>query len=150
MAPGLFGDIDAEEVSDNPFYVAPDTYLCVLSEANVVTKKDGSEEQAISIKWVIQDEDSDYYQNNVSEWFNIWPDVTADEITAKQRKDMARLKGRLKSLGLTPEQMNVLLDDDNLDMLVGTEAYVEVVETVDKEDPDKKYTNVRSVRLTEE
>lgn len=150
MAPGLFGDIDAEEVSDNPFYVAPDTYQCVLSEANVVTKKDGSEEQAISIKWVIQDEDSDYYQNNVSEWFNIWPDVTADEITAKQRKDMARLKGRLKSLGLTPEQMNVLLDDDNLDMLVGTEAYVEVVETTDKEDPDKKYTNVRSVRLTEE
>ena len=36
---GLFGDRDAEEISDNPFYVAPDTYFCILVETNRVQKK---------------------------------------------------------------------------------------------------------------
>lgn len=143
---GLFGDVDAEEVSDNPFYVAPDTYKCVLSEANRVAKKSGDGE-GLSFKWVILDEESDFYQNSISDWKNIYPDITSEDVTPDIKKDMARLKGRLKEMGLTAEQMDTLLDDDNLDLLVGTEAYVKVTESKDKDDPEKVYSNVASVSL---
>lgn len=145
---GLFGDLDANEVSDNPFYVAPDTYLAVLTEVKKVEKNEGGE--GLSFKWSIQDEDSEFYQQNVQDWKNIYPDVPSDELTANQKKDNARLKKLLQELGLTPDEMNVLLDDDNLDRLVGIEANIEVVETRDKNDDSKVYTNIRKVSLFEE
>lgn len=141
---GLFGEVDAAEVPDNPFYVAPDTYFCVLTEANVVDKKDGSG-QGLAFKWAIQDEDSEYHGNNIQDWKNIHPDVTADEITPDIKKDNSRLKQRLLEMGVSESEMNSLLDD--LESLVGLEAYVTVTESTDKNDPTKVYTNVRSVRI---
>lgn len=143
---GLFGEVDATEVSDNPFYVAPDTYFCTLSEVSRVEKKDGSGE-GLAFKWVITDDDSEYNGNNLQDWKNIHPDVSEADLTPDIRKDNARLKGRLLEMGISEEQMNDLLD--NLDDLVGLEAYVTVVETPDKNDPSKKYTNIKSVRVDE-
>ena len=143
---GLFGDQDAEEVSDNPFYVAPDIYRCTLAEATVQEKKEEKGGgQGISFKWVITDEDSDYHGNNLSDWHNIYPEVTSDELTADIRRDQARMKKRLIEMEVTPEEMNVLLDDDNLENLIGMEADLEVSETPDKVDPNKMWTNVKRV-----
>lgn len=141
---GLFGNTDASEVPDNPFYVAPDTYSCVLTEVNRVQTKDGSKE-GLAFKWVIEDEDSEYHGSQIQDWKNIWPD--AEEITPNIKKDNARLKQRLLELGLTEDQMNDLLD--NLDDLVGIVAYVTVTESHDKNDPSKVYTNVKSIRIDE-
>lgn len=145
---GLFGELDAAEVSDNPFYVAPDVYQCILAEANRVQKKDGSGE-GISFKWVIEDEESDYFGSNVSDWLNIYPEVTGDDVTAKIKQSNARLKSRLQEMGLSAIEMDVLLDDDNLEMLVGMAAHVTVSESHDKNEPDKVYTNVRKVEIFE-
>lgn len=141
---GLFGDKDAAEIPDNPFYVAPDTYMCVLAEVNRVEKNDGTGE-GLSFKWVIEDEDSDYNGNNVQEWKNIYPNVTEDEITPDIRKDNSRLKQRLSQIGVPESAMDELLD--NLDDLVGIRAYVTVKEVADKKDPSKKYTNIVKVAL---
>jgi hypothetical protein len=146
---GLFGELDAAEISDNPFYVAPDVYKCILAEANRVQKKDLTGE-GISFKWVIEDEESDYYGSNVSDWLNIYPDVSGDEVTPKIKQSNARLKSRLQEMGLSAEEMDVLLDEDNLENLVGMVAYVTVSESHDKNDPDKVYTNVRKVEVIEE
>jgi hypothetical protein len=146
---GLFGELDAAEISDNPFYVAPDVYKCILAEANRVQKKDFTGE-GISFKWVIEDEESDYYGSNVSDWLNIYPDVSGDEVTPKIKQSNARLKSRLQEMGLSAEEMDVLLDEDNLENLVGMVAYVTVSESHDKNDPDKVYTNVRKVEVIEE
>src|SRR6266540_3088914 len=129
----LFGDQDAADVSDNPFYVAPDDYQCILAEASVKEKKkeDG---QGIAFSWVIEDEDSDYYGSQISDWLNIHPDVTKEDMTPKVRQDNARLKKRLTEMGLTPEQQNDLLDDDNLSDLVGMTAVLSVTETKNKND----------------
>lgn len=143
---GLFGNQDAAEVPDNPFYVAPDTYYCKLVEANRVEKKDGSGE-GLSFKWLIEDEDSDYNGNTVQDWKNIYPDIADDEITPNIRKDFSRLKQRLGEMGIPESEMDSLLD--NLEDLVGMYAYVTVVETTDRNDPTKKYTNVRTVRIDE-
>lgn len=141
---GLFGDLDASDVSADPFYVAPDKYRCVLTEAKKVEKKDGSG-WGLSFKWVIDDEESDYYQNSLSDWKDIFPDLTPDDVTTEIKRKMSFLKSRLYEMGLSDEEMETLLDDDNLDELVGMVAYVEVVETTDKNDPDKKYSNIRKV-----
>lgn len=143
---GLFGELDASEVPDNPFYVAPDTYYCVLAEANKVEKKDGSG-FGLAFKWVIEDEDSEYNKNNIQDWKNIYPDISADEVTPDIRKDNARLKQRLIEMGIPESEMAGLLD--NLEELVGLQAYVTVTESTDKNDPTKVYTNVKSVRVDE-
>lgn len=141
---GLFGDTDAAEIPDNPFYVAPDTYECVLAEANRVMKKDQSGE-GLAFKWVIEDE-GDYFGNNVQDWKNIYPDVPREDKTADMRKDESRLKGRLLEMGVPENEMGDLLD--NLDSLVGLRAFVTVTESKGKnENADKTYTNVQSVRI---
>ena len=147
---GLFGDIDAQEVADNPFYVAPDTYKCVLAEAGVNTSNDGSK-RGLTFKWVIDDEDSEYYQNSVSDWLTLHDDKSADELTANDKKDNARIKQRLTQMGLTELQMNVLLEDDNLEEMVGLEAFVEIKESQGKGDNEGKvYSNIAKITLFEE
>lgn len=147
MSPlGLFGEQDAADISDNPFYVQPDVYQCVLTEANRVQKKDFSGE-GISFKWSIEDEESDYFGSNISDWLNIYPDVTDVDITPKIKQSNARLKSRLQEMGLSANEMDVLLDDDNLEGLVGLTAHITVSETHDKNEPDKVYTNVRKVEV---
>jgi hypothetical protein len=148
---GLFGDLDANEVSDNPFYVAPDIYQCTLIELNRVEKKDQSGE-GLSFKWQIEDTDSDYEGSTISEWINIYPDAVSTEFTQNMRRDNARLKQRLTQMGLSAEEMNVLLDEDNLDKVVGLVAFVDVIEQKDKnyDENGKIYTNVRKVILPED
>lgn len=143
---GLFGEFDATEVSDNPFYVAPDTYFATLVEANRVEKKDKSGE-GLAFKWAIDEPESEYHGNNVQDWKNIYPGISESEVTPDIRKDNARLKARLLEMGIPESEMNSLLD--NLEDLVGLSAYITVVETTDKNDPTKKYTNIKSVRVDE-
>jgi hypothetical protein len=145
----LFGDIDAADIPENPFYVAPGTYECVLTEANIVAKKDGSG-VGLSLKWVIDDEDSDYKGQNLSDWFNVYPELTAEEMTQPQKQDLSRLRQRLTQMGLTTEEQNALGDEDARNELIGMKAFVSVKETPDKKDPDKIYTNITKVSLEEE
>jgi hypothetical protein len=142
---GLFGEIDAADIPENPFYVAPDTYKCVLAEAGIVDKKDNSG-QGLSFKWVIEEEESDYNGQNISDWKNIYPDLTADEKTAKITQDLSRLRQRLTEMGLTTEEMNDL-DAAALDELIGMQAWITVKESTDKNDPDKVYSNITKVSL---
>lgn len=149
---GLFGEVDAQEVADNPFYVAPDTYKCILSEASLNTSQDG-EREGLTFKWVIDDEDSDYYQNSISEWLTLHRDKSAAELTADDKKDNARIKQRLTQMGLSELEMNVLLDDDNLEDLVSLEAYVEVREgkgKVGTANEGKTFSNIFKVTLLTE
>lgn len=145
----LFGDIDAADIPENPFYVAPGTYYCVLTEANVVAKKDDSG-YGLSLKWVIEDEDSEYNGMNVSDWFNVYPDVSKDELTQKMKQDLSRLRQRFTQMELTTEQQNAMGDEDSRNELIGMKAFVTVKESPDKQDPDKIYTNIVKVSLEED
>lgn len=146
---GLFGDMDAADIPENPYYVAPGTYYCVLTKAERVEKKDKSGE-GLSFTWVIEYEDSEYNGNQVQDWKNIYPDLTSEEITPNIRKSLSFLKQRLTEMGLSPEEQNNLLEPGALDELIGLHAYVEIVETTDRNDPDKKYSNVKRVSLYDE
>lgn len=150
MSENLFGEMDASEVPDDPFYVAPDTYYCKLAEVKRVQIKNPKEngpEEGLSFKWVIEEDDSPYNGLNVQDWKAIYPNVSKDDITAEIRKDNARLKGRLLEMGVPESEMGGLLS--NLEDLVGIEAYVTVVEQPDKHDENKKHTNISRIRVEE-
>lgn len=147
---GLFGDQDAAEVSDNPFYVAPDVYLSILTDLTLRTSKDG-EKKGLSFQWTIEEEDNEFNGQTISEWVNVYlSDDDAPDATAL-RRDRARMKSRLAAVGFSNEQMNELVDEDgifNEDLakeFIGTVRYVQVTETPDKNDPDKKYTNITKI-----
>ncbi len=142
----LFGGQDASEIPDDPFYVAPDTYQCILSEASIVDTQTGG--KGLSLKWVIEDEDSDFVGNNISDWHNIyWDEYLSDHDVseANVRRSRSNMKKRLLDLGVSEEDMETI--HENLDDLVGITAYITTVETKDKNDPDKTWVNIRKVEV---
>lgn len=144
---GLFGEVDANDIPDNPFYVAPGVYPAVLTEIKAVEPKNDGGKHGIAFKWVIDDEDSEYNGQNVQDWKTYYPDLSPDDLTPQVKRDLANLRQVLNSLGLTPDEQNEFLE--NMDEYVGTNAVITVKETPDKNDPDKKYTNVVKIVVDE-
>lgn len=143
---GLFGGIDASEIPDDPFYVAPDTYLCILVEAQTASSRDGSR-HGLTFKWKINDPDSEFNEMTISDWNTYYPNGTEGEDATAVRRNMSNLKKRLLSMGVSEEDMSSPEFLENLDELLGLEAYVTVIETKDRNDPSKKYTNIKDIRL---
>jgi hypothetical protein len=149
---GLFGTQDAAEVSDNPFHVDEGVYTCVLSQFEL-RYNEAKEQYNLLMQWSIEDTDSPFEGMNLSEWIRVYPtpDSSDDVPQRNLQMDMARAKSRLTALGLSIAEMNELIDDDAVfndglaEKYIGTVRLVEVVERPDKNDPDKKYTNIKSV-----
>lgn len=145
---GLFGDIDANDVADDPFFVPAGTYEAVLTDATLYTPEGEETPTAIFFTWTIEDDEAEEYDgNSVSDRCAVFPEITADEITPKIRKAFSFTKARLSQMGLDENQMNGLLDEGNetLSDLVGLEATLQVRNSTDKNDADKKYSNVAKV-----
>ena len=154
---GLFGDLDAADVSDNPFFVPADVYTCQLTDFKL--KESNSGGYGLSFVWTIQEDDSEYDGNNVSEWINVYIKDSDAKDAAALKRDRARLKSRLTAIGMSTEEMNKLavevddkfvIDEDIADQYIGVMALVTVVNTPDKNDPDKIYVNIRSISLSED
>lgn len=144
---GLFGGIDASEIPDDPFYVAPDTYECILVEAQTAVSKDGSK-HGLTFKWKINEPDSEFNEMTISDWNTYYPDGTDGEDATAVKRNLSNLKKRLLSMGVTEEEMSSPEFLDNLDeRFLGIEAYVSVKESKDKNDPNKRYTNITDIRI---
>lgn len=143
---GLFGDIDTTEVPDDPFFVAAGTYGSVLAEAVKKESNDG-ERVGLSFRWVIEEE-CEFEGKNISDWLAIFPDASWSDLTNSQKSQASNTKKRLLELGVSEDEMDGLLEADNLSELVGLTADVTVKNTTDKNDADKKYTNITKVTLT--
>lgn len=140
---GLFGDVDASSIPDDPWYVAPGTYLCVVEDAAIRDKKDQTG-QGLALNYSIVEEDNDYTGMRIQEWKNL-PNGDSDSKDA--RTDRSRVKQRLLSLGVPEDVMNSD-DTDWLKDLIGVEVYVTVFERA-SQDGTRTYTNVGNVKLVE-
>lgn len=139
----LFGDIDPEEIPNDPNHVDPGTYECEVTRAQFVTTNDGR--HGLSLQYTITD-DSDFHGTPIREWKIFYPGITSDELTPEIRKDLSRLKQRLLSLGV-PEAAQNSLDPKEL---LGIRCNVTVYEGTNRNDPTRKYTNVQTVSLLED
>lgn len=141
--PNLFGDVDAADIPDDPFYVAPGTYDCTVIDAAFVERKD-HQGHGLSIKYQINESESEYDGNTIQEWKNVYPNLTPEEITPEIKRHLSFVKQRLSQLGVPPAEQNGILD--NVTDLIGIECVVTVTETPSKEG-DRVFTNVRTVSL---
>lgn len=144
---GLFGDVDAADIPEDPFHVDDGTYLCTLTEVKAV-QRNSDGQHGLAFKWTITEDDSEFEGNTLNDWKNFYPDLTEEDLTQDIKKDLSRLKQRLTQLGVPEEDMGKF--NENFDEYIGTEAYVTVKNTTDTKDPSKKYRNITFVRLPEE
>lgn len=141
---GLFGNLDAHDIPEDPFHVDDGTYLSVLTEVKAV-ERNSDGQHGLTFKWTITEEDSEFEGNTLNDWKNYYPDLTEDDLTPDIKKDLSRLKQRLTQIGVPEEDMDKF--NETFSDYVGTEAYVSVRNTIDTKDPSKKYRNITFVRL---
>lgn len=155
---GLWGDQDASEISDNPFFVDEGVYVSNLTQFEMRTKKDDSG-HTVLFQWVIEDEDSDYDGMNLSEWINVY--VTAEERSEADprtlKMDQARLRNRFNAIGMSDEEQNTIVNEegewqeDIAEQYVGTVRAVEVKVRDGKGDNEgKKYSNIVGIHDLDE
>jgi len=144
---GLFGEIDLDEVPEDPFYVAPGTYIAHVTKASIQQPKKQGSKPGLAVQFTIDDENAGQFDGQtVSTWNTVFPDATKTDLeeNPKMRKQMSYLRKYLTDLGIPAEEHETF--DENLDDLIGRYYVVTVVETPDNDNPDIKYTNVQSVR----
>jgi hypothetical protein len=146
MSPNLFGEVDADDIPEDPFYISPGTYNAIVTDATFVVRKDGTG-HGLSIKYQIDDPDSEYDGNTVQEWKNIYPELAPEDMTPEIKRHLSFVKQRLGQLGVPSGEMNAILD--NLDSLVGIKCVINVTETT-AQDGSRTYTNVRNVYVPED
>lgn len=151
---GLFGDNDAAEVNDNPFYVEAGVYDCVLSGIDFKHNEE-KDTYGLLYKWSIETE-GDYEGQTITEFIGFYPTKEHREaVEAWQlRSNEAKQKSRLAAIGLSNEQMNNLIDDELtiddsiVEEYLGTVRTLELIEKKGKgENEDKTYTNIKSVSV---
>lgn len=152
----IFGLMDAEQVSSNPFWVKEDTYDCQVTDAKFKANRDG--DRQLFIEFTIDDSSSEYNDFKLQKYYTLPPaDLTQEafelmdaEGKKKLRQQMANLKRDLcgddsnankKGLGVAASDLN---DPEwTPEVLIGTDCVV----GVGNGGSDKQYVNVRWMNL---
>lgn len=136
----IFGDLDVSNMNDDPFYVAPDTYKVMCTEAVWRETKDGG--RALSINYQITQPGNDFDGKRLQDFFPM-PQMNGrtklEELDSDERDQIARMRRRIRTGWDVPEEE---LNTVKVSTLVNTSLYLTVKENADKEDPTKKYTNI--------
>lgn len=134
----IFGDLDLEGASDNPFAPDPGTYHGYIKSSKITRLKNGVR------KWVLtyMVEDDNYPEQNkktAQEWLTI-PDA-AGMNTPDGRRQRSFLKLRWRTLGFTPEAASTAKPADVVNYPVKF--------TVRTSGDNGEYINVVNVSLAE-
>lgn len=144
----LFGNLDAAQVNDDPFWIEPNTYWAICIDATIRQNENG--DNALSIQWQIDQPDSDYHEKKLSDYFTLVPmdeSLTPEEawkaLSASEKDKVKWLKRRLRrAFGVPESELNTVKPSQ----LVGCGAFIEIVEGKGKEgtkNAGKKFSNIR-------
>jgi len=115
---GLFGKLDAANVSANPFYIKQGEYSATVTDARYKENRDG--ERQLFIEYTIDDPESQYLDFKATQFFTL-PDDDLDEakfalLPAEEKKKVQRNisnmkkalcgNGNNKGLGQEPDDLN--------------------------------------------
>lgn len=109
---GLFGDLDIEAASDNPFDIPADKYGCAVIKVERTRNKDDNADFLV-FTYVIEEGNAAIGQE-VSEWKKI--PASDDEPGADRAKSF--IKQRLLSLGVPEKRVNTVNSEDLLGVKV--------------------------------
>ena len=94
----IFGEMDAENIKSNPYFVEAGDYSAEVSDAKFQTTKDG--QRQIVIEYMISETNSQYYESRVKQFFNLVPaDMTNEKIAllpSDEQKAIRRSNSALK------------------------------------------------------
>lgn len=145
MDDNIWGDLDADEIPDDPNYVAPNTYLATVTEAKYVTDKETGERVALTWRWTIQEPDSKYDGYPVNEYKqlprkSVMQAEGRDKPNAAELRQMAFLKQQLmRAFDFTEEEIKRVRPQD----LLGKTAYITTKEGSSSDPSDlRKFVNV--------
>lgn len=95
---GIFGGLDIEDIPDNPFWVEKGEYSAFISKAyfHVNEKKDGQNQLVIC--YTISDSDSKYYNKEVRDWFDVYPDLTKEDYDSMTGPEQAKIDRALSAV----------------------------------------------------
>lgn len=146
----IFGDVDIASIPDDGFKIEPDWYRAVIVKAGY-NENEQTGHESLKLEWTIDDPESDYHGWSLFDNLLTPRGMLQDELEDKKLKfRLSFLKKRLRrGLDLSEEEMVTANPSD----LVSKVAYVKVVNTVDRDDEDTTYNNIRdalSERLYEE
>lgn len=144
----IWGDLDSDEIPDDPNYVGPGTYFCTLTSARfIMDKDDENRRKAIAWTWTIEEPESDYHGFSLNEYINLprsrrQLEADGDEKhTSRELQDASRLKLRFRdAFSMTSDEIKSFSDPDEL---VGKDAYVTSTVRNSKDPNDtRKFVNV--------
>lgn len=140
---GLFGALDFESVSDDPFSVDVGTYNGVISDFFVKKTKAG-DKMGMTVEYTVEESDNEaMLGRSHQEWIEV-PIVEEGETpTPEQKNKASRAKMRLSSLGVPEARMNEVTPED----IIGTPVTFTRVDTPAKDDPTRIYKNVNNVKV---
>jgi len=132
----IFGDLDVDEIGDDPFGIANGTYWAVVTDAKI-SEKDGN--YALTFQWQIDEPGNEYNANKVSEFYPIYPGKKNSDLDADELKRMKFLKRRMRrGFGMSEGEMKSLKPQN----LIGKFAYITVVNNPAKDNSGRIYINV--------
>lgn len=142
----VFGDIDINDVSDDPFGVAESTYFCVCTDSKIEEKEETGARMLI-IVWTIDQPGSEYDRNKLTERYQLpIKGVRAEDQEPEVKKSLKWLKLRLRK-GFDLSETDMARFNQDCGMLVGKEAYVTTKNNSGENAEGEKrvYANVKSV-----
>jgi|SRR3990170_1071550 len=153
----IFGELDAEKIPTNPFWVEEGEYRAQITKAEISQNKDGTKTNLI-IAFTILNADSEFEGKEVRQYLQIYPELTKESyklLPVEERKiinrNMTNLKKLLcgqpemerKGLGVDPAE----LDSDEWDPK--TLVNLEVNIAVQNSGEEGQYTNLKWANLAD-
>lgn len=156
---GIFGNLDADKIPDNPFFVGEGSYTGIIAKA-FFYHSDKKDKDQLVIEYKItdaDDEENERYKNKVvRDWFDYFPDLTEDDLEDLPPAERGKVEGALSAikrrlcgfkqgrtfypgLGVELEDLDESWDPKSL---IDSEVFLAVVNTGDS----KEFSNVKWVR----
>jgi hypothetical protein len=158
MTGGIFGELDVDEIADDPFHIENGTYRWIVTKSgwNTYTPSDGGKPYTKANYTVnVNDYDSEFHGKAVPQSFSVYPDLTRDDIDAmspeeraKLKEAMARHKQFLRGLGVSESEMQEL-SAENAPELIGREFMGDYRKTPNK-NGGQPYRNINNTRPIED
>lgn len=150
---GLFGEMDIEDVPDDPWFVGAGWYQCSVTKSVRHAKKDSSG-YAWIVEYTIDEPDSQYHGFTKSDWFDLHPLAPGQQfkdLDKDAQQDVIRMKNRImQAFDRTEAEAKKFKPDDAM----GEVVYVKVVERKGKNEHEgRTFSNIDKVlskRLFEE
>jgi len=133
----IFGDLDTTQVNDDPFFVKPDTYFAVCTDAEVKVSElpssnEGNHVTQLVITWNINEPDNEFHGKKQIEYFSLFPERQGvwENYTPEEKTATKWLKRRLRrGFDLSESEMDSVNPSD----LQGREAFITLKATQGKE-----------------